>query len=125
MHDRGRTDSGRHYECFDAEPANEIGNPSAGVIGREVPLIPGQAKWGIRQLSDKRVEVCLRWKAAYLKVQVFRVALFANGDPALGIEDAVCVRGRSRTSHTKDCVNGGGLRSRRQTRERQQKADGQ
>ena len=52
MHHRSRTASRRHNEGLDAEAANEIGYPSALVIGREVALVPRQAKGRIGQLEN-------------------------------------------------------------------------
>ena len=73
VHHRSRTASRRHNEGLDAEAANEIGYPSALVIGREVALVPRQAKGRIAQLDYESIELRLWRQTGRFQVHHFNI----------------------------------------------------
>jgi len=106
MHDRCGPDSRSHNEGFNAEPANEVRNPLAVFVRREVSLVPRQTKGRVRELDYERVEFGLRWQTAGLQVHDFHIAQRVDRYSPPGFRNAVAGSGARRAYHVERCVLG-------------------
>src|SRR4029079_6472154 len=103
---RWGTPSRSNDEGFNAEPANEVGNPLAVFVSREVALVPGQTKGSVRELYYERVKFGLRRQAAGFQVHDFHIAQRVDRYPPPSLGYAVGGGGAGRAYHVERCVLG-------------------
>lgn len=106
MHDRCGADSRSHDEGFNAESANEVGNPLAVFVRREVALVPGQTKGRVWELDYEGVEFGLWRQAASFQVHDFHIAERVDCYSSPGVRNAVGGGGACRAYHVERCVLG-------------------
>ena len=85
----------RYDECLDVEAPQETPVSPPQTTGRDVALIPSQAKRRIGNLDHKEIKLGIRWKPLYVDVHLLSIPQRDDCHFSVGVREAIASDRRS------------------------------